>query len=234
MLWQHQHRYLAVGSILSNASRWAEVWGSGFLYEHEKLTEAPLAIHAVRGPRSRAKLLAQGIDCPEIYGDPALLFPYFYNPAVEKKHPIGLIPHYSDKGHRWFEKQRGLPGVHILDIECGLEKFVREVKSCERIISSSLHGLICADAYGVPNQWVEVSDQVDGGSFKFCDYYESVGRGTPVPVRPAPDTPLKEVMEHFTPGNWKFDSRPLIKACPFMTEEVRSKLLEASETGPKG
>ena len=225
MLWHHQHRYLAIGSVLSNATRWAEVWGSGFLYEHEKLAEAPMAVHAVRGPRSRAKLLEQGFDCPEIYGDPALLFPYFFNPVVETKYEIGVIPHYSDKGHPWFERQRGLPGVHILDVEGGIEEFVREVKACKQIVSSSLHGLICADAYGVPNLWVEVSDQVDGGSFKFNDYYESVGRGTPTPVRPVLDTPLAEVMDRFTPSTWKFDPRPLINACPFMAAGVRGKLL---------
>ena len=226
ILWHHQHRYLAIGSILGIASNRAEVWGSGFLFEYEKLTEAPQVIHAVRGPRSRARLLAQGIGCPEIYGDPALLFPYFFNPSVAKKYPIGIVPHYSDKGHPWFERQRGLPGVHILDVEGGIEEFVREVKSCERIVSSSLHGLICADAYGVPNLWVEVSDQVDGGSFKFTDYYESVGRGTPTPMRPVLNTSLAEVMDRFTPSMWKFDPRPLINACPFMAADVRRKLLD--------
>lgn len=228
MLWTHQHRYFAIGSILGHANARAEVWGSGFLFENDKLAEAPM-VHAVRGPRTRAKLLQQGFDCPETYGDPALLFPYFFNPTVEKKHPIGLVPHYSDKGHLWFERQRGLPGVHILDVEGGIEEFVREVKSCELIVSSSLHGLICADAYGVPNLWVEVSDQVDGGSFKFCDYYESVGRGTPVPVRPHPDKPLTWAVDQFQPSSFKFDTRPLINACPFIAEDVRSKLLDTSE-----
>lgn len=227
MLWQHQHRYLAIGSILGNASARAEVWGSGFIWPDEKLAEAPLAVHAVRGPRTRARLLAQGMVCPEIYGDPALLFPRFFNPVVEKKFAVGIIPHFSDKASGWMKRQQNNPDplVRIIDVEGGIEPFVEAVKSCELIVSSSLHGLICADAYGVPCLWVKLSDILWGGSFKFHDYFESVGRGAPAPVIPDDDMSLAQVTRHHRPYEVKIDLRPLINACPFMAPEIRHKLL---------
>ena len=230
MLWQHQHRHFAIGSILGHANARAEVWGSGFVWPDEKLTEPPQAVYAVRGPCTRAKLLAQGIDCPEIYGDPALLFPRFFNPPVEKKYAVGIIPHFSDKSTPWMKRQQCNPDpqVRIIDVEGGIQPFVEAVKSCELIVSSSLHGLICADAYGVPNLWVKMSDILWGGSFKFCDYYEAVGRDTPSPVIPDENTPLSQVTQYYRPYEVKMDLRPLINACPFIAADVRRKLLETS------
>lgn len=225
MLWQHQKRFLAIGSILENANARAQVWGSGFIWPDGKLDEAPGAVHAVRGPQTRAKLRAMGIDCPEIYGDPALLFPYFYDPVVEKKYEVGVIPHFSDKDTEWIKNLPRDPSVRIIDVESGIEEFVREVKSCDLILSSSLHGLICADAYGVPNMWVKLSNILYGGNFKFRDYYESVGRETPEPVSPDTDTSLAELTRRFRPYTPRIELRPLVNACPFISAEVRDDLL---------
>jgi pyruvyltransferase len=225
MLWQHQKRFLAIGSILENANTRAQVWGSGLMWPEGKLHEAPTAVHAVRGPQTRAKLRAMGIDCPEVYGDPALLFPYFYDPVVEKKYEVGVIPHFSDKHTEWIKSLPQDPSVRIIDVEGGIEEFVREVKSCELILSSSLHGLICADAYGVPNMWVKLSNILYGGNFKFRDYYESVGRETPEPVIPDAHTPLVELTRRFRPYTPKIELRPLVNACPFISAEVRDDLL---------
>lgn len=228
MAWHHQHRYLAIGSILSHANGWAEVWGSGFLWPEEKVLEPPQAVHAVRGPRSRAKLLEQGIDCPEIFGDPALLLPSFFNPQVPKRRAVGIIPHYIDKDHPWLERYGQDPQVRIIDVEGDIFKFVEDVKSCELIVSSSLHGLICADAYGIPNLWVELSDRLFGRSFKFLDYFESVERDTPNPVRPDPTTPLARVTQCHRPHTVKMNLEPLICACPFIAPHVRRRLLDTS------
>lgn len=226
MLWKHQKRFLAIGSILENADARAQVWGSGFIWPDGKLDEAPGAVHAVRGPQTRAKLRAMGIDCPEVYGDPALLFPYFYNPVVEKKYEVGVIPHFSDKDTEWIKNLPRDPSVRIIDVESGIEEFVREVKSCELILSSSLHGIICADAYVVPNMWVKFSNILYGGNFKFRDYYESVGRESPEPVIPDNHTPLAELTRRFYHNTPKIQLRPLVNACPFISAEVRADLLQ--------
>jgi pyruvyltransferase len=228
IVWQHQHRYLAIGSILQYANGRAEVWGSGFLWGNEKLNEPPQAVHAVRGPRSRAHLLSQGIDCPEVYGDPALLLPRFFNPLVEKKYAVGIVPHYIDKDHSWMERYGKDPEVRIIDVEGGVEQFVEAVKSCELVVSSSLHGLICADSYGIPNLWVEFSDRLYGRSFKFLDYFESVGRDTTTPVWVAQTATLGEVTACHRPHTLNINLRPLIVSCPFIDSDVRGRLLSTA------
>ena len=67
-------------------------------------------------------------------------------------------------------------------------KMVKTLFSCEivrslstkGVISESLHGLILADAYGVPNVWWNPNGESGlvghNGNFKFEDYFESVGQ----------------------------------------------------------
>jgi len=224
----HHHRYLAIGSILGKANERAEVWGSGFIQEDEEILGKPRAVHAVRGPLSRGKLLRMGIECPEIYGDPALLLPRFYNPEVPKRHAVGIIPHYVDKGHPWLARLNGDPRIKILDIETDIYQFVNDVKSCDVILSSSLHGLICADSYGVPNAWVQFSDAVIGGDFKFRDHRSSIGAEEPESLRVNEDTSLDFLIGKARMHELNLDLRKLLLACPFLSEKLRQEAEHAS------
>ena len=47
------------------------------------------------------------------------------------------------------------------------------MSQCEYIISSAMHGLIAADALGIPNIQLVASDRLIGGMYKFNDYYSS-------------------------------------------------------------
>ena len=88
---------LAVGSILQWANSNSVIWGAGALSADVALSCQPKRILAVRGPRSREICLRHGVDCPAIYGDPALLMPEVYQPAVRIEHALGIIPHYVDQ-----------------------------------------------------------------------------------------------------------------------------------------
>ena len=212
-------KYLVIGSILGVANKHDEVWGSGFIKENETLSEGPHKIHAVRGPLTRKALLDSGIPCPEVYGDPALLLPKFFNPDIPKIHDVGVIPHYVEKNHPWVENLRNQAGVNVLDIESGLEEFVRQVKSCRVIASSSLHGLICADAYGIPNAWIKLTDEVIGGDFKFRDYRLSIGAPDPNPLVVTDNLSINEVMECAVRYEVKLDLNKLMNSCPFLDKK---------------
>ncbi len=172
----HKH-YFVIGSLLDRANRNTEVWGSGFISKNSSCDEPPRKVYAVRGPKTRELLLNQGIEGPEVYGDPALLMPYLFNPKIKKSYSLGIIPHYVDKQNPCFEKFKNDTDCLVIDIQDpNPYNFLIKLLSCEVILSSSLHGIILADAYGIPSQWIRVSDKVLGGDFKFQDYYLSVNR----------------------------------------------------------
>ena len=98
--------FMVLGSILAWADEASIVWGPGFLWPDQRLRAKPRQICAVRGPLSRSLLHDQGLSCPEIYGDPALLFPRFYAPSVSKTYALGVVPHYVDRKHPWVRRLR--------------------------------------------------------------------------------------------------------------------------------
>nr|WP_246522646.1 polysaccharide pyruvyl transferase family protein [Neoroseomonas terrae] len=168
---------LAIGSVIKFARANTKVWGSGSPRLTDRLS--PDATYcAVRGPLTRRLVRDSGGTCPEIYGDPALLLPRLYHPRVTKRHALGLIRH-----HVHGEEPLSLaPDVAEIDIlRCGaeeIEAFLDEVLACEIIISTSLHGLIVAHAYGIPAVWADFSGattRIQGNHVKFLDYFASVG-----------------------------------------------------------
>lgn len=225
----YHDRYLACGSVLGAANARAEVWGSGFIHEGERVIEPPRAIHAVRGPLSRDALLRHGIGCPEVYGDPALLMPRFFNPQVVVAYEVGIVPHYVDKRHPWVAKCRQDPKVSVIDIESGIEDFVRSVKACHIILSSSLHGLICADAYGIPNVWVQFSDNIIGGDFKFRDYRLSIGSDQLLPWKVDHRTSVGYLAAQARNYAVSMDLDELIFACPFLATKLRCQIQKRSD-----
>ncbi|SEL57146.1 pyruvyltransferase [Ruminococcus sp. YRD2003] len=174
-----RHLY-AIGSILQMGYQNATVWGSGFAFEPNGFRALPhkppfrrLDVRCVRGPYTRRTLLRMGHSCPNIYGDPAVLLPLFYQPlSKEKKFDYLVIPHYS-----MFEKAREvvdseqLVSMNTKDY-CSL---VDKIVSAKKVISSSLHGIILAEAYGVPAIYYE--DRPERFRYKYEDWYASTGRG---------------------------------------------------------
>jgi len=162
---------IMVGSIAKIARRGTHVLGSGFIR-----TNDPVNAHAIykwlRGPLSREKVLSRsGARPPRVYGDAAWLLPEFWSPSP-KKYKLGIVPHYVD-----YEIAKKIwPGervIHLLNPDC--EAVTREITECEKIVSSSLHGLIVAHAYGIPAAYVKLSDKLSGDGFKFHDHYASMG-----------------------------------------------------------
>jgi hypothetical protein len=110
------------------------VWGAGCI-SPGAIGEDPLKVYAVRGPLTRKELNDRGVECPKVYGDPALLFPKIYNPPRNIKYKYGLIPHYIDYTNEYalniityLESQ----GVKIINITNNTFKFNDYFKSVDR------------------------------------------------------------------------------------------------------
>ncbi|MBN2869189.1 MAG: polysaccharide pyruvyl transferase family protein [Flavobacteriaceae bacterium] len=164
--------YVCIGSIISSASKKSIVWGSGIIKKNDHIREATFV--AVRGPKTRSRILELGYDCPEVYGDPAILLPNYYHPKVEKKYKIGIIPHYVDyeQVNKALIQDDNIKVINLLTKD--IEKTTQEILECEQIISSSLHGVILPQAYRIPSLWVKFSDKLSGDNIKFHDYFESM------------------------------------------------------------
>ena len=129
---------------------------------------------------TRRRLLAVGGYCPPRYGDPGLLLPLYFRPKVAKTVPLGIVPHVSHFGvvKKQYQNQEAEGRVKVIDLRTkDVEAIVRQLMACEKIVSSSLHGLIVSDAYGIPNKWVQFNKNgVRGDNIKYYDYFASVGR----------------------------------------------------------
>lgn len=164
--------YVTIGSVLQHINKKCIVWGSGIISKNQIIKKAVFL--AVRGPLTRKLLLDQGHIVPEVYGDPALLLPKYYNPEIEKEFKIGIIPHYNDykQVKNWFYENENVLIIDLMTIN--VEETTNQILKCERIVSSSLHGIIVAHAYGIPAVWQRFSNKLFGDDIKFQDYFESV------------------------------------------------------------
>jgi pyruvyltransferase len=185
-----------VGSTLGDVNENSILCGAGAISINQRIRNKPYKIISVRGPLTRELCIKQGIDCPPVYGDPAMLLPLFYNPRPSTyihtgPQKVGLIPHYVDKENGIVKQLAKNQEIHVIDIllspnkfgkmsvENEWKKWIDELCSCDCVISSSLHGLIIAEAYGIPTLWVKFSDKINGDDFKFYDYYASIGLSVP-------------------------------------------------------
>lgn len=211
-----EHYYM-IGSILQRCNRNSIIWGSGFISADSVCREKPKKVLAVRGPLTRQKCLEQGIECPEIYGDPALLLPEVYPGRKDIKYDVGIIPHYNDKAEKWLKNDFiHSEKVLIIDVQNPDPlKVIDQILECKYILSSSLHGLILADAYKVPSLWIEFSQPLEGDGFKFHDYFQSVGRKVEEPVHTNEIKDLETIIEKIEPYTIDLDLEPLKSVFPF-------------------
>lgn len=199
------------------------VWGAGLLNEKMLPPVVPKKILAVRGPLTRQVLISNGFDCPEVYGDPALLLPFYYKPKhVRKKFKLGIIPHYVDYQKEELKKFEDDEDVLLIKMS-GYRRWtdvIDQVNNCEFIASSSLHGLIVAESYNVPNLWVEIREPLVGDvsrRFKYHDFFQSLGldRDEPfiVDSNTTKENLLAQKAKYVKPPGLSLS--PLINSCPF-------------------
>lgn len=217
--------YLVIGStitMLTNPN--TVIWGAGVVDDKEPLPCKPKKVLAVRGPKTREYLLQKGVECPAVYGDPILLLKYFYRPNIKKKYKIGVIPHYTDYNDEKFNQLKADTNVLFIKMKdySGWKDVIDKVLSCEYIVSSSLHGLVLAETYSIPSLWIQVSDKIRGGVFKYRDFYESIHITDAKPYSIHGEVTAQELLDeknHYKKG--VIDLSQLINSSPF-----RRRLLE--------
>lgn len=147
------------------------VWGTGLLnpvFGHDFLDNVELAL--VRGPITAALLKRE----MKRFGDPGLLINDVLPFEGKRQDRIGIVPHYSlmdDPDLRAFAHSD--PAYLLIDPRGDAAEVCLQIASCAHVFASSLHGLIVADAYGVPNTWITPSGQ---SWLKYLDYAASIGR----------------------------------------------------------
>lgn len=184
----HKADMMAIGSILPRERkarrfllpRRLHIWGAG--------TDAPgLSFsprhhyHALRGLKSCEQVT--GLRGTPALGDPGLLAEHWWagRARPDKRYRIGLVPHYVDRDNPYVQAAAKLPGVHLIDVFWPVEEVLRAVLACDFILSSSMHGLIVADAFAVPNRRLRLSTGIIS-DFKFVDYYSAFSLAEPEPL----------------------------------------------------
>lgn len=173
---------LGIGSILQHFlykcnQQTINVWGSGFIEDKKSADEkfaSNMNFFAVRGKLTKARIEAMYSKkfTNLTLGDPGLLAPLLINDDNKKLYKLGIIPHFIDCDNPVFKKiSDAIEGSVIIDVLGDPIAITKQISQCQTIISTSLHGLIVADSFGIPNQWCEVSHNVVGNGYKFRDYY---------------------------------------------------------------
>lgn len=164
---------ISVGSIIQTySSSRAIVWGSGIINRNVEINKSDFL--AVRGEYTRKRIEELGFKPPKVMGDPALLLPLIFNPVVQKKYKLGVIPHVFH--FEEFKKVFTSQDVLVIDLNTNdIEKVLIDIKSCELTISTSLHGIIVSHAYNIKSLWYKYNEiPLRGDDVKYLDYFSSV------------------------------------------------------------
>lgn len=215
---QDSFNFMNIGSILSTDVKNSIICGNGFA-NYKDVVYRPLDILSVRGLLTYFKLLKNNINCPKIYGDPSLIMKEIFNPKIEKQYKLGIIPHIIDYDfvvNEIFENN--IPENYlVIDLKINenntIENITEKIISCEKTISSSLHGIIISHAYDIPCNWVKFSDKILSDGFKYHDYFSSINIRNYIPTYITNKEQIEK--EEIQNLNIKINYKQILNNCPF-------------------
>lgn len=157
------------------------LWGVGLINNGELgvgKVAAGVEVSAVRGPRSRDIILLYKSLNPLPISDPALIaadvYPLDNLIQQQQQREVCFIIHGVDRKYAF--EVCPLCKEHLVDnYDKNMTQMFLNLKSCKRVISSSLHGIIFSHSFGIPALPVAVGDRITGGDFKYRDYMHSIG-----------------------------------------------------------
>ena len=167
---------LGIGSIIGTGSFDATVWGSGVhtvnnvakIAKYKKIIKYD--IRALRGPITKDVMKSFGYNCDDVvFGDPAILMPYIYTTKQVKKYEVCVVDHYYNKTELSSDDM-----IVISANTTDYKSFIDTLVSSKKVISSSLHGIIIAESYGIPALFL--CEGMEHQLMKYYDWYYSTGR----------------------------------------------------------
>ena len=213
---------VAIGSVLESAElncgpNRMLVWGSGYIQEGGYCNKDSFIFCALRGKLSLKRIESMYNITELPLGDPGILINLVY-PASKKDGKIGIVPHYVDLNSKVINNLRKRKEFKIISPLQSPKEVAEQISSCSMILSSSLHGMIFADSYDIPNAHLVISKKVIGGSYKFRDYCSGVNRKYLIIKQSSLSNieSIKSLLNQYTPIKEKIKiQRRLIKAFPY-------------------
>jgi pyruvyltransferase len=149
------------------------ILGTGAIDEKTRNTFPNAKILGLRGKFTKQNL---NVNKEIVLGDPGLISSILLEKRSAKEYKLGIVPHFSDIQNEYVRAlEKKYPSeILVIDVRNEPEHVLSQMDKCSHILSSSLHGLICADSLGIPNKWIKLS-QLLGNDFKFKDYYSVFG-----------------------------------------------------------
>lgn len=155
-----------------------DVWGSGFINYDDaqgRFFKRDMRFHAVRGELTRRRverMVGRTLDIPT--GDGGILASELLDTLPEKRYDIGIVPHVCDlNDHAAAELVRRYENAKLINVKDDPITVLTQIAQCRCVLSSSLHGLIAADSFHIPNLHIVFSDRPLGDGYKFDDYYSA-------------------------------------------------------------
>lgn len=199
------------------------VWGTGFINYADcggRFFKRDMHFHAVRGEltrRAAEKMTGRALDIPT--GDAGILAAELLPRRPEKKYDVGIIPHICDLNEDILSPVvQKYENAILINVKDAPLTVIGQIAQCRAVISSSLHGLIVADSFGVPNMHVIFSDRPLGDGYKFDDYYSAYGVAhTLRDLRREAAPELHEIEDAFciTPEAVSEKKRQMLESFPF-------------------
>jgi pyruvyltransferase len=203
--------YVVAGSVLNHATATSTVWGAGLASASDGVTKAA-TILATRGPLSAAIARSFGASVPDVYGDPAMLLPRLMPRTHGPTRRLGVVCHYIDQSDA--PAVAGAAYINVLD---DVADVIASICDCEHIVSSSLHGMIVADAYGIPAAYAK-GQNIGGDGMKFDDHMLATGElVAPIELSFLHGMTAEQVIDFMPRRRVEYDPEPLAACCPFGT-----------------
>lgn len=184
------------------------IWGTGFIRGNAKLDSSliykNIYVHALRGNLTKSRmerLLGKKLDVP--LGDGGLLAQKWLGYYPEKKYSVGIVPHFKEQTNTNVDRLlKSYENSVFIDLKDTPIDVVKKIGECELIISSSLHGMIVADSFHIPNIHITLTNSMFGDGNKYNDYMSAYNiQHTPFDCSDGSVPDIKTIKD-----NYKIDS----------------------------